>query len=69
MSELSKLVTVLHKTHQGPSDTKAPRLDICRSMLSLSKTVHQMSRDHPFSQRNSTRDRTTERIGSLGGWR
>ena len=40
--------------HQGPTSTKVPRLDMCRSILSLSKIAHQMWRDHPFSQRNKT---------------
>ena len=31
---------------------------MCRSMLSLSKTVHQIWCDHPFSLRNSTTGRT-----------
>ena len=31
---------------------------MCRSMLSLSKTVHQIWCDHPFSLRNSTAGRT-----------
>ena len=31
---------------------------MCGSILSLSKIAHQMSRDHPFSQRNRTTERT-----------
>ena len=30
---------------------KVPRLDMCRSIISLSKTTHQIWCDHPFSQR------------------
>ena len=45
---------IKHK-HQGPSSTKVPRLD--RSIMSLSEVVHQMWRDHPFSQRNKTAER------------
>ena len=33
--DLSKLGALLHKTHQGPSGTKVPRLDMCRSILSF----------------------------------
>ena len=40
---------------QDPSDTKVSRLDMCRYIISLSKTTHQKWRDHPFSQRNKTR--------------
>ena len=47
-------------THQGPSDTNVPRLDMCRSIISLSKIVHQMWRDHPFSQGNKTTGRAVE---------
>ena len=34
VSDLSKLGDLLHKTHQGPSGTKVPRLDMCGSILS-----------------------------------
>ena len=44
VSDLSKPDALLHKTHQGPSGTKVPRLDMCRSILSLSKTAHEMFR-------------------------
>ena len=37
---------------------------MCRSILSLSKTAHQMWRDHPFSKRNRTTERT---LGVEGG--
>ena len=30
----------------------------CRSILSLSKIAYQMCRDHPFSKRNRTAERT-----------
>ena len=36
-------------THQGPSSTKEPRLDMCRLILSVSKIAHQMWCDHAFS--------------------
>ena len=48
-SELSKRDALLHKTC-----TKVLRLDMCTSIISLSKTAHQMCRDHPLSQRNKT---------------
>ena len=44
-----KLYALLHKTC-----IKVLRLDICTSMISLSKIAHQMWRDHLFSQRNKT---------------
>ena len=31
---------------------------MCRSILSLSKIAHPIQRDHPFSQRNRTMERT-----------
>ena len=49
---------------QGPSGIKVPSLDMCQSMLSLSKIAHPMLCDHPFCQRN----RATERVGvGVGG--
>ena len=42
-----------------------PRLDMFRSILSLSKTAHQMWHHHPFSQRN----RATETTVGIGVWR
>ena len=62
--DLSKLDALLQKTHQGPSVTKVPRLDMCRSIMSLSNIAHQMWHNHPFSQRN----KTTERAVGLGVW-
>ena len=32
-------------------------LEMCRSIIKLSKTAHQMWCDHPFSQRNNTTER------------
>ena len=43
--------------HQGPSCTKVPRLDMCRSIITLSKIAHQMSYNHLFSQRSKTTER------------
>ena len=36
---------------------------MCKSILSISKIANQTCRDHPFSQRN----KTTERTVGLGG--
>ena len=60
MSELSKLDTLLQKTHIKV--LLVLRLDMCRSILSFSTIAHQMWRDHLFSQRN----RTTERREGVG---
>ena len=49
-------------THQGPSGTKVPRLEMFRSILSLIKTAHQIWLDHQLSQRN----KTTERAVGVG---
>ena len=54
VTDLSKRDTLVHKTHIGPSGTKLPRLPMCRSIISLSKIIHQMWRDHPFSQISKT---------------
>ena len=56
----SKLDALLHKTQ-----TKVflvLRLNMCRSILSLSKIAHQMGCDQPFRQRNMA----TERTGEMG---
>ena len=49
-------------THQGLSVTMVPRFDICRSIISVSKIVHQMWCNHPFSQGN----KTTKRVVWVG---
>ena len=56
MSVLGKPDALLHKTYIKV--LLVPRPDMCRSMLSLSKIAHQMWRHHPFSQRNTTPERT-----------
>ena len=43
------LMLYCKNTLQGPSGTKEPRLDMYRSILSLSKIAYQMQCDHPFS--------------------
>ena len=52
MSELSKFDILLHKTH-----IKVLRIDMCKSLILLSKMAHQMWGDHPFSQRNKITER------------
>ena len=55
----------MHKNiHQVPSGTKVPRLDMCRSIISLSKTAYQMGHNHPFSQRSKITERA---VGGGGG--
>ena len=51
VSDLSKRDTLLHKSAQrGPSGTKVPRLYMCRSVISISKTTPKMLCDHPFKE-------------------
>ena len=72
MPELSKLDALL----QGPSDTKVPMFDVCRTIISLSKITHQKRRDNQFSQRNEAKKEhlgwklvvTCKRGGGNGGW-
>ena len=55
------------KTQQGPSGTMVPRLDMCRSTISLCKITHQKWCDHPFSQRNKTTKRAVGmKVGGVG---
>ena len=49
MSDLSKLDVLTPL-----SCTQIPRLDMCRSILSLSKMIQQLWCNHPLSQRNKT---------------
>ena len=49
VSDLSKLDALLHKTC-----IKVLGLDMCTSMISLSKIARRMWSYHPFSQRNNT---------------
>ena len=58
VSDTSKRGALLHKTHQCSSGTKVPKLDLCKSILSLSKIAHQMCHDHQLSQRNRATERT-----------
>ena len=71
-----KLTPGCINTRQGPSGTKVPRLDMCSSIISLSKIVYQIWHDHPISQRNKTTERTVgvgvgsdRDIGTGGAWR
>ena len=50
--DFNKLNSLLHITY-----IKVLRLDMSRSIISLSKITHQMWRDHPFIQRNKTTER------------
>ena len=77
MSHLSKVDILLHKTHQCPYGGKVQRLNMCRSILSLSKIAHYMWCDHPFNQRNRTTERTVgvgvgvggdRKVGGRGRW-
>ena len=52
------------ETQHGRSGTKVPRLDIYRSIISLSEITHQMWHGHPFSQRNKT-----SKIAGGEGWK
>ena len=56
MSDLGRPDSFLHKTHVKV--LLVPRLDMCRSILLLSKIAHQMWHDHPFSQRSRTTEKT-----------
>ena len=40
------------------SGPKVPRLEMFRSITSLSKIIHKISRNHPFSRRNKTTERS-----------
>ena len=42
---------------EGVSGTKVPRLNMCRSIISLSKTTHQMWHCQSFSKRNKATKR------------
>ena len=57
----------MHKNiHQVPSGTKVPRLDMCRSIISLSKTAYQMGHNHPFSQRSKITERAVGGVDVRG---
>ena len=60
-----KLATLVHKAH-----INVQSLDMCTSMISLSKIAYHMWRDHSFSQISK---KTTERVGrvekGVGGYR
>ena len=66
VSELSKLDVLLHKTC-----IKVLKLNMCTSMISLSKIAHQVWCDHPFSQRNKTAEWSVGwvlEVTGKGGW-
>ena len=55
------------KTYQGRSRTKVPRLDMYRSIISLSKRTHKMWHHHPFIQRSKTSKIAVEvKVGGNG---
>ena len=54
-------------TMVGPSDTMVPRLDMCRSMISLSRITHQMGHYDPFNQQNKAAKRAVG-MEVAGGW-
>ena len=47
MSDLSTLDALLHKKKESRTGTKAPRLDIYRSVKSLSEITQQIWYNHP----------------------
>ena len=63
VSDRSKLDTLLHKTLQGASGTKVPRLEFCRSII-FSKITSNVARSHIQSKKQG-------KIKSSwsGGWR
>ena len=50
MLNLSNWTPCYIKTPQGHCGTKVPRLNMCRSIMSLSKITHQFCGNYPFSQ-------------------
>ena len=54
---VSLLDVLFHKTHIKAKAFKVPRLDMCRSIISLNKIALQMWHNHLFSQRNKTAER------------
>ena len=51
------LVNLMPCCVKSPSGTKVPKLNMCRSITSLSKIVHQMWCNNPLSQRNKATER------------
>ena len=74
VSGLSKLDALLHKTHiKVLLVLRYQCLTCVDPLLSLSKIAYQMWHDHPFSQRNRTKEKTVgqalEVTGKcVGGW-
>ena len=58
------LCVYMRETQQGRSGAKVPRLDIYRSIISLSEIAHPMWHGHPFSQRNKK-----SKIAGGEGWK
>ena len=63
-SVLCIFVVWLQNTLQDRFGTKVPRLDIYRSIISLSEIAHQMWQGHVFCQRNKT-----SQIAEGEGWK
>ena len=61
----------IEHTHLSPSCTNVLKLDMCRSIMSLSKLAHQIWWGQPFSQRNNTTERAVGVGigGDMEGWR
>ena len=53
VSDLSKPDTLMHGKQHCPSGTKVWRLNMCRSIISLSKIRHHMRHNHSFSQQKN----------------
>ena len=72
VSGLSKLDALLHKTHiKVLLVLRYQCLTCVDPLLSLSKIAYQMWHDHPFSQRNRTKEKTGVGIGGdreVGWW-
>ena len=58
------LCVYVYETQQGRSGAKVPRLDIYRSIISLSEIAHPMWHGHSFSQRDKK-----SKIAGGEGWK
>ena len=58
LSDLGKTEALLHKTYSKVRlGTMEPRLDLCKSILLLSRVTRKMLHNHPFSQQNKATKR------------
>ena len=54
----------MHKTHsKALFGSKLPKIDICRSIISVSKITHKMLRDHPFKETRQRKARWGVDVG------